>query len=67
MPYILIWKGNLEKDFQAKEVPFSFHNGTVRIHYVSNSKAILYDEVDVLNMPGFKYIFILERLGDSLD
>lgn len=30
------------------------------MYYVSNSRAVLYDKVDVLNMHGFKYIFTLE-------
>ena len=30
------------------------------MYYVSNSKAVIYDKVDVLKMHGFKYISILK-------
>lgn len=35
------------------------------MYFVSNSKAIIYDEIDVLSMHGFKYMFILEETWRS--
>lgn len=34
MPYILIWKGNLEKDFQAKKVAFILVSTMELLEYI---------------------------------